>query len=554
MSNLNRQYSLGLDYGTESARAVLLDVKSGELLRAAECSYRHGVIDSTLPTNSKVRLPKDWALQHPRDWIESFEFLVKSILKKSSVRSNQIIGIGIDFTSCTILPTTQEGIALSELPQFKKNPHAWPKLWKHHGAWREAEQINQAARERNEKFLKRYGGKISSEWMLPKLLEILHHSRDVSEAMDKYIEAQDWLVWRITGKEARSACGAGYKGTWSKKEGFPSEDLLKELDPQLPGILQKKFGSNFYPPGHRAGTLSAEWAKRTGLEIGTPVATSIIDAHASFLGSGVAAAGEMVLCMGTSTCHLLLGEEYKEVPGIAGVVEDGILPGYFGYEAGQAAVGDSFSWFVKNACPSPAGNTKNTFTWLEKEAGKLKAGQNGLLALDWWNGNRSILVDANLSGAIFGLTLSTTPPEIYRALLEATAFGTLMIIQQLENSKVPVKKLIATGGIAQKSPLLLQIYADITNRPIELVEASHLSARGAAILGTLAWGEDLSRETVQKTIRRCSPHTRRCFNPSTKNIKVYEKLYKDYSRLHDYFGRGENNILKNLKTLSAANA
>ncbi|OGR85962.1 MAG: ribulokinase [Elusimicrobia bacterium RIFCSPLOWO2_01_FULL_60_11] len=515
------KYSLGLDFGTESARAVLLDVQNGREAASAEFSYPHGVI---VPR-------KDWALQDPQDWLDALRHLSRAILKKSKANPSQIIGIGIDFTSCTVLPTTEDGTPLCKIPKFKKDPHAWPKLWKHHGAWKEAEEMTAKAEKMGERFIRRYGGKISSEWLIPKLLEVLRGSNQAGKTMDKFIEAQDWTVWRLTGQMRRSACGAGYKGSWSKREGFPSAEYLDALHPGLSRILEEKVGRDFYAPGTRAGTLTKSQARTTGLAEGTPVAVSIIDAHASVLGAGVSRPGEMVLCMGTSTCHLLLDGRGREVPGISGVAEGGILPGLFGYEAGQAAVGDMFGWFTKTS--------QMKFADLEKGAAKLKAGQNGLLALDWWNGNRSVLQDAGLSGMILGLTLHTTPHEIYRALIEATAMGTRRIIEQFESSGIPVKKMTAVGGIAEKSPFLLQIYADVCRRPVELVEAANLCARGAAVLGVLA------RDPA--AVRRMAPVKRKVFNPKREDAEIYGKIYREYLRVHDYFGRGENPVMRKLR-------
>ncbi len=537
MAGKERRFSLGLDYGTESARAVLLDVSNGKMAASASSKYKSGVIEGKLP--SGIKLPKHWALQDPADWLNAFQSLSKSLLKKSKINPEQIVGIGIDFTSCTVLPAASDGKPLCFQPNFKRTPHAWPKLWKHHGAQEEAEAINKVAVEMGEKFLNKYGGKISPEWLIPKLLEIMNGAPEIAQAMDKFVEAQDWLVWQVTGTECRSACGAGYKGCWSKNGGFPDDIFLNALKPGLADTLKNKVGTHFYAPGHRAGTLCKSWALKTGLREGTPVGVSIIDAHAAVLGAGISDPGKMVLCIGTSACHLLLSDNEREVPGISGVVEDGILPGFFGYEAGQAAVGDIFGWFSKVSGKS--------FMALERRAKKLKPGESGLIALDWWNGNRSVLSDANLTGMILGLTLTTQPHEIYRALVEATAMGTRKIVETMEQFGVPVKDLIATGGIAEKSPMLLQIYADILNRPIELVQAKDLCARGAAVLGAIA-AEDVSiRGGVQDVVRRMSPNPGRTYVPEGKNASIYETLYREYLELHDYFGTGGNGVMQRLR-------
>ena len=551
MTAKGRQFSLGLDYGTESVRAILMDTSSGDIAGSEIQPYRRGVIERHLPDSKKKILPQDWALQDPEDYLLSIRKLIPQLLKRSKVKPESVIGIGVDFTACTVLPAKSDGTPLSSLAAFKGRPHAWTKLWKHHGAQDEADEINQVAAQSREPFLSRYGGKVSSEWMLPKLLEILRDDPEIARAMDKFIEAQDWIVWQLTGNERRSSCGAGYKGTWSKRDGFPSQKFLATLHPDLPALIKQKVGDLFFPPGTRAGGLSPKWAGLTGLQIGTPVAVSIIDAHAGVLGAGVSGMNEMVVCLGTSSCHLILAAEGKLVPGICGTVEDGILPGSFAYEAGQPAVGDCFGWFLKNANPGFDGgkDAQKEFLKLEKEASGLLPGQSGLLALDWWNGNRSVLVDANLSGMILGLTLRTKPHEIYRALIEATAMGTKKIIDQFEEAQIPVRRLHATGGLAERSPLLLQIYADVTGKIIEAVEAPHVCARGAAILGGIAAHGDLSPGGIAQTIARMSPCKRKFYEPDLKNHSVYQNLYREYLRLHDYFG-GENPVMRKLKVLS----
>lgn len=548
---MSTKFSLGLDFGTESGRAVLANIFNGEIVASAVHEYRHGVIEKILPIKEKVRLGQDWALQDPLDYLETIKKMVPHLLRQAKVKAEDVVGIGIDFTSCTILPTKSDGRPLCAIPSFRKNPHAWVKLWKHHSAQGEAEKINRIAQERKEPFLNRYGGKISSEWCFPKALEMLNHAPQIYDAADRIIEAQDWLGWQLTGVERRSACAAGYKALWSKKEGFPKATFFKALHPKMEHIVQEKIGTSFYPPGCKAGNLTDAWAAATGLNPGTPVAVSIIDAHAAVLGGGISEPNEMVLCLGTSTCHLLLSQQEKKVQGICGVVQDGIVPGFFGYEAGQPATGDMFAWVVKNWAPGGlSGEIKksgNLYDALERRASTLFPGESGLLALDWWNGNRSVLVDSNLSGLILGCTLSTQPHEIYRAMVEATGMGTFRIVQAFEEKGIRIKKLYAVGGLAERSALLPQIYADITGREILVASGEQICALGAAILGAVAAGERAGIGSMREAIEKMGGKKRRVFKPDQKNHQLYLKLYEEYARLYDYFGQGKNEVMRKLR-------
>lgn len=534
------RFSIGLDFGTESARGVLVNVETGETVAGSVSEYRSGVIDRALP-GSKVSLPLDWALQDPEDYRTSVARIIPALLKSSKIRADQVVGIGVDFTACTVLPALRDGTPLCALPRFRREPHAWAKLWKHHAADPQADRINEVARERREAFLPRYGGAVSCEWLLPKALQILDEAPRVYGSAEKLIEAQDWIVWQLTGRERRSLCGAGYKALWSRKQGFPSPAYLKAVRPGFEKVSQKT-GAEFFHPGERAGGLTPEWAVKTGLNPGTPVGVAVIDAHAAVLGAGVAEAGKMVMCLGTSACHLLLGAREKNVEGICGVVKDGIVPGLYGYEAGQASFGDVLAWFVKTS--------RTDYRQLENAAASLRAGQSGLLALDWWNGNRSVLVNAKLSGVILGLTSATQPQEIYRTLIEALAMGSRAIVDAFERQKIPVRELIATGGIVEKSPLLVQILSDVTGRPIRVPQGTHLCAQGAAILGAAAADpRSMEPPRFRSLVRRMGSRRQQIFRPRAAERKVYESLYREYQTLHDYFGRGANRVLERLKAL-----
>ena len=468
-----RKYAIGVDFGTESGRAVLVEVRSGKQIATAVYPYKHGVIDEVLPIpGDKVLLEPDWALQDPEDYIRTFKNTIPAVLKQSGMVPADVIGIGIDFTACTMLPVKADGTPLATLPEYRRNPHAWVKLWKHHAAQPEADKINATARRLGEKWLDRYGGKISSEWFFSKTLQILDEAPEVYAAADRLIEAADWVVWQLTGVETRNACTAGYKAMWSKREGFPHDEYFAALDPRLAGVIDGKLSRNVRSIGERAGELSARAARWTGLRPGTAVAVANVDAHVTVPAATVVEPGRMVMIMGTSTCHMVLGTQERQVEGMCGVVEDGIIPGLYGFEAGQSGVGDIFAWFVDHAVPPEyhrlAKQKKlDLHKLLEMEAAELKPGESGLLALDWWNGNRSTLVDADLSGLLLGATLATKAPEIYRSLIEATAFGSRVIIESFQQNGVAVNELVAAGGLPPKNPLLMQIYADVTGLEIK---------------------------------------------------------------------------------------
>jgi L-ribulokinase len=541
------KYALGIDYGTLSGRALLIDVKTGEETATSEFYYPHAVMDSVLPDGTKLGL--GWALQHPQDYLAVLENVVSNVIKKASVSAYDIIGIGIDFTACTVLPVTKEGTPLCFLPGFKDNPHAYVKLWKHHAAQDKANIINETAERMGESWLKRYGGKISSEWLFPKLLEILEEAPEVYDNMGYFIEAADWIIWQLTGIHKRNTCTAGYKAMWHKIDGYPSDDFFATLNPRLRHVVRERLNCTISPIGTIAGKVTEEMAAFTGLIPGTPVAVGNVDAHVCVPAVKIDEPGKMLAIIGTSTCHMLLSNEEKSIPGVCGCVEDGIIPGFFGYEAGQSCVGDHFAWLVNNCVPHAYQDeadkqNKNIHAFLQEKLNHLKPGECGLLALDWWNGNRSVLMDADLSGLIIGITLQTKPEEIYRALIEATAFGTRKIIETFENNGVPVNEFYAAGGIAEKSPIIMQIYADILKKPIFISGSSQGPTLGAAIFGAVAGGAYPDVKTAARILGKVKEV---CFIPNTENSFVYDRLYSEYEILHDYFGKGLNNIMKNLK-------
>jgi L-ribulokinase len=550
----SRTYAIGVDFGTESGRAVIVDVTNGQEIAAAVSAYANGVIDERLP-DSDIRLPPDWALQDPNDYIEVFKQAIPAVLKQSGVDPADVIGVGIDFTACTMLPTKADGTPLCFLPEWRNQPHAWVKLWKHHAAQPEANKLNQIAQEQSYTFLNRYGGKISSEWFFPKAWQILDEAPEVYAAADRLIEAADWVVWRLTGVETRNECTAGYKAIWSKRDGFPPNAFFKALDPRLEQIVDEKMSRTLAPLGAKAGALTEEAARWTGLKPGTAVAVANVDAHVSVPASTVLEPGRMVIIMGTSNCHMVMGAEEREVPGMCGVVQDGIVPGLFGFEAGQSCVGDSFAWYIENGVPAvyqheAAQRNIGVHQLLEEKAAQLKPGQSGLIALDWWNGNRSVLVDADLSGVLLGLTLATKPEEIYRALIESTAYGTRMIIDTFEDSGIPITEIVAAGGLPERNKLLMQIYADVTGKIIRLTGTSQGGAFGSAMHGAVAAGAACGGyDTIVDAAKHMAGLRDESFTPIPENQALYEQLYREYVTLHDYFGRGANDVMKRVKEL-----
>lgn len=542
-------YTIGIDFGTESGRAVLVDTRDGREVAAAVHPYRDGVIDQHLPGSDKP-LPPDWALQNPFDYIEVFKQTIPAVLKQSGVKPEEVVGVGVDFTACTMMPTTADGTPLCGLPEWKDNPHAWVKLWKHHGAQPQADRINETARQMGENWLDRYGGKISSEWFFSKALQILEEAPEVYRAADRLIEAADWVIWQLCGVETRNACTAGYKamvqdGTYPRREYFAA------LHPDFADVVDTKMSRTFAPLGGRAGGLTEQAAAWTGLKPGTAVAVANVDAHVTYPAVKATKPGVMVIIMGTSNCHMLIGDQLQTVEGMCGVVRDGIIPGYYGYEAGQSGVGDIFAWFVNHAVPpeyheAAKAAGMDLHQYLEQEAAKQKVGEHGLVALDWWNGNRSVLVDADLTGLLVGASLGTRAPDIYRALIEATAFGTRMIIEAFTSRGLPVTELIVAGGLPEKNKLLRQIYADVTGRTLRLAGSPQAPALGSAMHAAVAAGVYPNIEAAAEAMGKLRDEV---VTPIPANQAVYDQLYAEYKLLYDYFGRGANDVMKRLKKL-----
>lgn len=547
------KYAIGLDYGTLSVRALLINSDTGEEIASSVYEYPHGVMETQIPTGTK--LLAGWALQDPRDYLEGLIVVVKDVMHQSAVKPEEIIGIGVDFTASTVMPVKSDKTPLCCVPDFQDEPHAYVKLWKHHGAEEEAMIIDKIAKERGEDWLSRYGGKVSSEWMLPKIFETVRHAPHVYEEADRFIEAMDWLIWNLTGEETRSACCAGYKAYYHHESGYPSKEFYKALDPMLENIVEEKLHAPIKAVGERAGLLTETMARTLGLVPGIPVGTGIIDAHASVVGSGIGKPGTMMIIVGTSSVHMFLSEEEISVPGAAGVVKDAIMKGYFGCEAGQSCVGDHFAWFTKNCVPESYEQEAREkgigiHQLLTEKLEGYKAGQSGLLALDWFNGVRSPLMDFDLNGVILGMNLLTKPEEIYLALIEATAYGTRMIIELFEKAGSPVDSIVLSGGIPQKNEMLVQVYSDICKRDIKIATSSNASAMGAAILGVAAADAEVSGyQTANEAAEKLGKINDKVYRPNPDNTVIYDNLYEEYKMLHQYFGTGVNDVMKRLNSI-----
>jgi L-ribulokinase len=542
---------VGVDFGTLSARAVVVRASDGAELGTGVGEYAHGAIERALPSTGRP-LPPDWALQDPADWRAALGTAVRGALLDAAADPAAVVGIGTDFTACTVLPVLRDGTPLCEVDGLRERPHAWPKLWKHHAAQPQADRINDLAHARHEPWIGRYGGRISSEWEFAKALQLLEEDPDTYQRTERWIEAADWIIWQLGGTETRNACTAGYKGIFQDGQ-YPSADYLKALNPAFADFAQTRLaGVPLSALGSRAGTLTAAGAALTGLPEGIAVATGNVDAHVTAPAARAIAPGQMLAIMGTSTCHVMNGDRLADVPGICGVVDGGIIAGKFGYEAGQSAVGDIFAWWTGLGVPESyleeaAERGQDLHEYLAGRCAGQPVGAHGLIALDWMGGNRSILVDHHLSGVIVGLTLATTPEEVYLALLESTAYGTRMIIEAFEAAGLPVTEFIVAGGL-KRNRLLMEIYADVLRRPIYVTTSDQGPALGSAIHAAVAAGLHADVAAAAALMGRVDETA---YMPDPDRADVYDELFAEYRTLHNYFsGRPEwagNNVLHRLR-------
>ncbi len=553
---------IGVDFGTLSGRALVVRVSDGAELGSATFAYPHAVMDRTLDhgpaadAGRPLPLPADWALQVPSDYVDVLRNAVPAALAAARdahgpdvVDAARVVGIGTDFTACTMIPTDASGTPLSEHPQFADRPHAYVKLWRHHAAQPHADRINDLARERSEPWLGRYGGLISSEWELAKGLELLEGDPEIYAATEHWVEAADWIVWQLTGTYVRNACTAGYKGVYQDGQ-YPSREYLAALNPRFEDFVEDKLAHRIGRLGDRAGSLTAEAAAWTGLPEGIAVAVGNVDAHVTAPAAGATEPGQMVAIMGTSTCHVMNSDQLAEVPGMCGVVDGGIVDGLWGYEAGQSGVGDIFGWFVAHGVPASYEEAARAqgvtvHEHLTALAAQQQIGEHGLVALDWHSGNRSVLVDHELSGVILGQTLATRPEDQYRALLEATAFGTRTIVETFDAAGVPVRELVVAGGLL-KNRLLMQMYADVTRLPLSTVVSDQGPALGSAIHAAVAAGAFSDVRAAAAVMGR---RIERAYLPDEERAAAYDRLYAEYRTLHDYFGRGENDVMHRLRAV-----
>ena len=527
-----RPVALGLDFGTESVRALLVDAAGAELA-SASAAYADGQITRSLP-GSEEPLPADYALQNPDDWTASAAAAVRGAVAKAGVDAGRVVGVGVDFTSCTMLPCEADGTPLCRTDRFRGTPLSWPKLWKHHGAKSQTARMQRVAEERDEPFLRRYGGLIGLEWLPPKMLETIEEAPEVADACGCWVEAGDWYVWQLVGGDAppRSTCQAGYKALWSAADGYPPGDYFEAVHPKLAEAVRDRLPGRFLSPGEAAGGLTAAAAESLGLREGTPVSAAVIDAHAAVPGVGAAGPGTLVMVLGTSSCHMLNAESGPFVPGVAGVVEGGILPGLFGYETGQAAVGDAFDWLRRLV-------GEDDFARLGPAAAALPPGAGGVRCLDWLNGCRTPLMDASVRGAFTGLSLATRPEHLYRALLEASGCGVRWIVETLREHGVPVDRLVATGGLPHHNRDLVRVYADLIGEPVEVHPSTQGPALGAAILGMVAAGEAGGFGTLTEAVETMAgvpEGDRDLVTPDPVKKPAYDAVYADYRALADYEG------------------
>ena len=539
---------IGVDFGTLSGRALVVRVRDGAELGSAVHEYRHGVMDEVLPATGAA-LPPDWALQDPEDYRDVLRLAVPAAIANAAIDPGAVIGIGTDFTACTVMPVLSDGTPLCEVPGLRDRPHAYPKLWKHHAAQPQADRINALAHERQEPWIARYGGKISAEWEFAKALQLLDEDPALYRRADRWIEAADWIIWQLTGKETRNACTAGYKGIRQDNR-YPSCEFLGALDPRFARFAKEKLEHPILPLGARAGSVTRQAARWTGLPEGIAVAVGNVDAHVTAPAAAAIAPGQMTAIMGTSTCHVMNHTGLAEVPGMCGVVDGGITDGFWGYEAGQSGVGDIFAWFADHAVPAAYQAEAerrgiSVHDLLSAQAARQRAGAHGLMALDWLNGNRSVLVDHHLSGALLGLTLATRPPDIYRALVESTAYGARVITDAFGKAGMPVTELVIAGGLMTNG-FVMQVYADVTRRPLSLIGSEQGPALGAAIHAAVAAG---AYPDVPAAAAIMGRRRQAVYLPDPASADVYDRLYAEYVQLHDHFGRGGNQVMHRLRDI-----
>lgn len=541
---------LGLDFSAAELKVVALDIKSGRSIGISSCPYKHGVIENHLPSGEK--LPKFFSLQSPEDWLDAMTIAVRKLITETRIPKEEIASIGVSFTSCTTLPVFEDGSPLCLDAQYAGNPHAWPKLWKHYASRGQAKRLTKIAEDRGEPFLENYGGKISSEWLWPKLLETLEEAPELASNMSFYLEGGDWIVWQLTGRQTRNQCAAGYKACYVEGLGYPPGDYLASINLDLADIAERARAIPVLSPGRFVGGLTKEVAGILGLLPGTPVGAAVVDAQGSVAGAGVFLPNILVMTLSTSTSHLVMSKEEKLFQGFSGTVKNGILDGFWGYESVQPATGDIIEWYMQTLAPMPVyerSGDDDVDPWivLDRYISEVPAGSNGLLSLDWWDGNKSILLNTALTGLIAGFTMRTTPDEIFKCIVEGSAFGAKRIIENYKANGVEIKRIVATGDLPFKSPSIAQVYADIINQEIRMPDSKQSVARGAAIIGGLAVGvHNLGYSSREEYFSAMIPPDYDNYKPNSEHAATYKKLYESYLELHDYFGL-QSSLLSKLR-------
>ena len=537
----NQRFVIGVDFGTLSARSVIINVRNGALISSFESNYDHGIIHSILP-HGKILLPPDWCLQDPNDYIKALETVVCHVVKESHIPKEKIIGLSIDFTSCTILPVNKKGVPLCNIEQFKSRPHAYAKLWKHHAAQPYADEINQKLKTFPNSVNAFYGDQISAELLLPKVLQIIREDPELFTNIDNICEAGDWICRILTGNLKKSISMAGYKGMYFNELGFPDEDFFERIEVRLKNCMSSILRGKISRLSEPFGTLNEEWANRLGLCSGMPIGCPVIDSHAGIAGSGIFREGQMMIAIGTSSVQACLSLQPCASKGIVGTIRDTVVPGYYLWESGLPAVGDALTSFARLTCGQPS-----SFLELTDEAQKLSVGESGLISLDWWNGNKTPFINSSLSGLIVGLRLDTTRGEIFRSLIEATAFGTRNILEHIEDNGSTIDEIIACGGITNKNPFIMQVYSDTLGKKIQVVQNEQTMAVGAAIYAAVAAGSKLGGyDSIEEAITMMARGGTTNYYPEPSRHKKYSELYKIYCRLSQHFGNEYAEIMAEL--------
>lgn len=560
---MSNKYTIGVDFGTLSARAVLVNTENGKVIADSMFNYPHGVIDTCLP-GSDTPLPHDFALQHPTDYLTAFGKTVSAVISESGIDPHDIIGVCVDFTSCTLLPIKADGTPLCLLDEFKNEPHAYVKLWKHHSPQPYADRMNELAAKYIPDRLRSLGGCISCEWVFPKVMETLDKAPKVYDSADYFIEGGDFISLMLTGKQTRSYVFAAYKALYSPDGGYPPREMLAELDPRLADFPDTKLNAPIIRSGEKAGYVDAEAKKRFGLSEndpflceGTAVACPVIDAHASAPALNMCHSGDMFAIFGTSSNYMLIHKDYKQIPGICGVVKGGLFGGLNDYESGLCCFGDHFAWCAENICSEQyikeaeeRGMSK--LGLLSEKAEALAPGECGIIALNWWNGNRNPLIDSSLSGMFLGMTLRSRPEDLFRALVEANAFGTRLIIENFEEHGVKAERLAVAGGIALKSPFIMQLVSDVLGKELNVTSYMHSAALACAIYSAVAAGAEAGGyDSMDDATAVMSAPVAKVYKPDPVAHETYNRLYTEYKELVNYFGRGGNGVMKRLREISA---